>query len=274
MKAFLDTTVVTDLLLKGRRVRDHVESTLQDFTPRVSHTYVMKEFLVGPFRYFIWTYNQLANSHKLSAVLHKLSRLSTTPQRYRLATALQALSEAALSRVTVSTIAKRYGPSVVLDELAGNEYRLLLKKAIFSAWRNREDVVDEWLGDQLSCLKIALTLSEKGVFEVQKLGCERHGQCSLHRSLTFDLRKLSMVHRIVSGQSGKAEYLRRARALRDILRKPNFAFGDNICRSLGDAAIAYFCPSDATLLTTNKADFEPICQALGIRIETLGVAQV
>jgi hypothetical protein len=39
------------------------------------------------------------------------------------------------------------------------------------------------------------------------------------------------------------------------------------CRDLGDAIFAFFCPSNAVVLTTNLGDHEPLANAIGKKAE-------
>ena len=55
------------------------------------------------------------------------------------------------------------------------------------------------------------------------------------------------------------------RTARGVARRPDDVRGKNCYGVLADAIIALDCPEGAQVCTTNMTDFEPICQALGMR---------
>lgn len=66
----------------------------------------------------------------------------------------------------------------------------------------------------------------------------------------------------------KKENSSRRSALKDLLADGPVKFNKRYCRAIGDAYFAEMCPPGFSLLTSNKVDFEPLCNALGKKILT------
>lgn len=266
-KAFVDTTVLTDALLKHGEIRDRALSGLSRYDETLLPVYAIKEFKAGPLNNFVWMHNKLAITKSFSAALDALQRMSLTPRRYTTATAIEALKTAAGTVShdvnNIAGLAAKYGPEAELDSALSDEFRLSIQQAILRAWISRRSLTTR-VTNELSCYVEVAPALKKGIFECKPLGCMPVNQCCLADELKASpesLRKLRYATKSIEPQ--KREHERRAKVLKDLARKPRAPMAEKECRALGDAYFAFFCPSDAEVLTTNLRDHEPLAAALG-----------
>src|SRR5690606_432649 len=92
--AFVDTTVLTDALLKTGGVANAARESLKRFERTELPVYAIKEFKAGPLKNFVWMHNKLVETRSFSGALKKLHAMSRTPRRYTTSTAIEALQEA------------------------------------------------------------------------------------------------------------------------------------------------------------------------------------
>src|SRR5271169_2051212 len=100
-KAFVETTVLTDALLKSGVPSRTAKRAIARFETSLLPLYAIKEFKAGPLRAFVWVHNKLVAGRSFSATLDVLQRLSRTPQRYLTSTAIEALRVSAYSTGTI-----------------------------------------------------------------------------------------------------------------------------------------------------------------------------
>ena len=244
-KVYLDTTVLTNALLKpsSGAGKEALRSIAQS-REVVLCQYAIKEFRSGPFSHFVWTYNKAVECPDWSTFFAVYARMAQTPSKNRTSTALEALGSASTT-----------GQLLDLDSV-----RSTLRLIILKAWRTRRRLATSIVG-VLDCYVEEPELGrDNDKFTLGRLACEAGKVCSAagHLLATGDADRLLPV---VEGQSEKRENSTRAEALRVILKKrqPNA----HQCRALGDAAIVSFSPHDATILTTNLKDIEPLAHGLG-----------
>src|SRR5271165_767343 len=91
-KAFVDTSVLTDALLKAGDASKRAISAIRGFEYSETPVYALKEFAGGPLKYWIWAHNKLVKNRSLGKTLLEISRLVRTPQKYAPASMLEALS--------------------------------------------------------------------------------------------------------------------------------------------------------------------------------------
>jgi hypothetical protein len=266
-RAYVDTTVLTDALLK----RDPSAKTALD---RYSWTglpvYAIKEFSAGPLKNWIWFYNKLVNN-SYSDALRELHRMGFTPKRYTTLTAIEALQQVAKefeSMVNVEVFTNY--PGQTLGQTIRDQYLFHLKRRIAQSWRQRRTLTTEVV-QELSCYPgRAPRFQAGGLIEKDHLGCDHGGECCLAAELRKRKPALEKILETLKKLPPKAENQRRIRILKDLLReKSRFILEDKHCRGLGDVVFAVFCPDDAVVLTTNIMDHEPLAAALGKKAEAV-----
>jgi hypothetical protein len=94
-RAFVETTVLMNAVLKphadeGRAARAALKRSDVAELPQ----YAIKEFKAGPLQNMAWFHNKIATVGSFQLAIDALHRLSMTPQRYKVATSLEALREA------------------------------------------------------------------------------------------------------------------------------------------------------------------------------------
>src|SRR5215472_11127698 len=92
--AFIETTVLTDFLLKRDGSETAAAAAFDRFEKKVVPQFAWKEFKRGPLKNFVWAHNKLADTKSLLATLTALQRLSRSLQRYLTSTAIQAVQTA------------------------------------------------------------------------------------------------------------------------------------------------------------------------------------
>lgn len=269
--AFIDTTVLTDILLKTGPAKEEAAKSLERYDRTYLISYAIKEFKRGPLKNFVWMYNKLASTGSFSQAIAALQAMSRTPRRYTTSTALEALAKASSSignRPMAALVAK-YGADAVQDKVYCDELRLALKRSIFGAWARRRQVTTETVFP-LSCYSEQAPYEHRRLIEVKPVACDAEPTCCLAvalRERSEELRKMKEI--IDADGSQRAEDRRRAQALRRVFRTKE-DITDAVCRDLGDAVLIALAPPDAVILTTNVRDFAPLATAVSKRVETPG----
>jgi hypothetical protein len=112
MKAFVETSVLTDALLKPGVRSSAAISAINGFDESLLPVYAIKEFKAGPLRKFCWFHAKLSTTKSFSRSVEQLRRMASTPQRYFTSTALEALE---LLRETIAAQPqKNANPDLVL----------------------------------------------------------------------------------------------------------------------------------------------------------------
>ena len=191
--------------------------------------------------------------------------MSLTPRRYTTATAIEALRGAAerMRSANLESLRQKYGKNATIDNILCDQYRLSLKTKLLKAWSRRRQITTH-IVLPLSCYQEVDIFENNRVLSVDPTSCAAQKvECCLGpelRKRTVDLEKLRNA---VLKQPKTRENERRARALRELIRKPKAAVTERACRDLGDAFFALFAPSDSVILTTNIRDHAPLAAALG-----------
>jgi hypothetical protein len=142
-KAYVDTTVLTNVLLKRRWPAGvEAEAALKRYSSTELPEYAVKEFKKGPLSVFVWLHNKLVSTRSVAHTVAAIQRVSATPQRYRVATALEALAEVmrATGARTAKGILEKYGEAARSDRVNYDEWRLALKALIYRAWTRHQRV--------------------------------------------------------------------------------------------------------------------------------------
>lgn len=262
--AYLDTTVLTDILLKIGEPQEQARAAVHSFETSQLPVYAIKEFKRGPLKNFSWFYNKIVTTNDFSKAMAALHAVSRTPMRYLTSTALEAAVTActSIAPATLGELVAKYGEEAEQGNVYRDEMRLALKRQIYKAWFSRRSVTTETVGP-LSCYREEAPYEKRGLIELDPKKCDRELTCCLAaslRSMKDDLEKLKTA--IDEGGSIREEDRRRAKALRHVYRT-KAAVTDEVCRHLGDAVIVAYAPRDATILTTNLKDHTLLANAIG-----------
>src|SRR5271165_842232 len=261
-RAFVETTVLTDLLLKQGESKERAASALKRFDETLLPVYAIKEFKAGPLRRFVWLHNKLVQLKSFTGALDALQRISRTPQRYLTSTAIEALKTSAysVSATKLSELVEKYGPEATQDTFQRDEYRLALKTAVLKAWKRRKNRFSAVV-QPLSCYVEVAPQEQRGLLRLEPVRCLPEKGCSLGPELTKSVAVLEALKE-ATDRIDNAEHKRRSKALHEIARKPKLGVSEEQCRALGDAVFAFFAPADSIILTTNLRDLQPLAEAV------------
>jgi hypothetical protein len=262
-KAFIDTTVLTDALIKTGEARKSALDALKIFSQTELPVFAIKEFKAGPIKNFAWMHNKLVILGSCEKALAALQRMSRTPRRYTTSTAIEALKEAAgsISKQTMGGLSKKYGETASPDRVLCDEFRLSIRTAISKAWKKRRSVTTNVVLPLL-CYREIPPFEKRGLIEYEPIKCDPPWECSLAPLLRGKLDELRRMREAIK-DSPKLENSRRSKTLRQIYRKPKEQVHEGVCRDLGDAIFVLFAPLDSIILTTNLDGYKPLAEALG-----------
>jgi len=251
-KAFVDTTVLTDALLKTGDVSKRAISAIRGFDYSETPVYALKEFAGGPLRYWIWAHNKLVKTRSLSKALLEISALVRTPQKYAPSSMLEALSIAIRGKP----------PSAGADDILADRYAYAIRIDILAAWKRRRKLTTS-VTYPIACYEESPPeLDGDGLFAL-KIPCSRERQCALRAHLVRQNTGLQKIRDVLLGQSNKPENAKRLRVVKELIRNPKRDIDWKQCRHLGDAVFALLAPPDCVILTTNLKDHLPLAEALG-----------
>jgi hypothetical protein len=266
--AFLETTVLTDFLLKKDGSEILAEATLAKFDAIVVPQFSWKEFKRGPLSNFQWAHNKLAETKSFAQTLAALQRMSRSPRRYLTSTAIQALHSAVMGTikgVPWRRLGEKYGKSTDTDELLADVLRLNLKKTIFNSWARRETLYG---GQQqrLSCYPDENIKDSKPLLNIAPVDCPNDIECCLRIPLHSLRKELGAVRAGIPLADKRLETTRRRQFLRQIEKHSSTPMGKRQCRQFGDAYFVLFCPPGAVIITNNTRDIQPMADTLAISV--------
>ncbi len=256
---FVDTTVLTEALLKTKERRRRARAKILEYNRSVLPVYAIKELKSGPLRGFVWLHNRLVDTRSFSRAVGAIHNLYRSPHLKGSAEeALQLCAEMLLGSSLSYADTKQKTQAAVADS-----FRLSLRRRIEIAWRERRKLTTEVI-DELSCFaEIAPTYNEETAYiDNPRLQCDLSDECCLAADLRRRRGELRKILKALRGQERNEDQRRRA-ALNRLLKKPARIFGNKYCRGLGDAYFALQCPKDCAILTSNAKDHSPLAGALG-----------
>lgn len=266
-RAFVETTILANLLLKSDETRTSAANLIRQFDEVIVPQFAWKELKRGALTYFVWAHNRLTDCKTFSGFMGILSKLSRTPQRYRTSTTLEAL-ESAIEKVfavSPTSFAESYGEAASVDSISKDIIRICLKETIVSAWDQRNNLFGG-PRHRLECYPDAeLKERRNGHLACQPRDCPKGTDCCL-RVQTRPKEKQIAALKDAIGESERREDSRRRSVLRQLEKHPNLSMTEIQCWWLGDAYFVLFCPEGATILTTNVRDLEPLAAAVGIAV--------
>lgn len=265
VKAFLDTTMLADALLKERADRDRAKASFRRYEALLVPGYATKEFKRGPLRGYIWLHNKVVTTEQWGDAIASIP--TVWRQRNLTLTAMRAAADFT-SSMAVANVVTREIPrdGAEFHAMQTREARIWLKTKIFSAWRQRGKAPFTQT-HPLSCYAlVAPHETVNGIIENKPTTCAL-SDCCLKEQFASDPEALARLE-AACAQSSKPEMRKRRQVLRSIRRHPRRDLNESQCIALGDAVFAFQCPSDAVVLTTNIADHQPLAAVLGKRVET------
>lgn len=265
-KAFVDTTILTDVLLKPSLKGKIAKESLAKYKETLLPVYAIKEFKAGPLYNFTWIHNKLAMTRSFSDSLAALQGMSMSPKRYTTSTAIEALKEAAVVTLKVGVtnqgLVDKYGANASPDATLCDIFRLSIKTAILKSWKRRRTITTKTI-QELSCYEEKAPSENNGLIEIKPVKCKVEKECCLAPKLRKKIDELDILVETIKHLPSKTENDRRHKVLHEISRKPKQPVSEAYCRGLGDAYFALFCPDDAVILSTNIKDHKPLAESLG-----------
>jgi hypothetical protein len=266
--ALVDTTVLTDALLKPGPRSDRARQSLARYDETLLPAYAIREFKAGPFRAFLWLHNKYAFLGSHEQAVGAIQKISRGWQPNLVSTALEALQIAAQNFAnSLGELVREYTPSADPDKVIADRYRLALKRIIYLAWRERRRITTR-VTHELACFVEGELTVENSRVEVARFGCSPDSPCGLQDHLRPHLPEIRALLSSNAFDGEKSEIQKRRKVLKDFARKPNDPIKEGTCRRIGDAAFVLLAPKGATILTTNPVDFVPMAKVLGKIVET------
>lgn len=252
IRAFVDTTILADVLLKTGPLHETAKSALKRFDRTSLPVYAIKEWKRGQLATYILYHNHLARTRSWSETNQIIARWFGSPRR--LSTAREADAIAVL----------RIPPKVSVQnwdlELA-EHYRFALKTLIYEAWEQRREFTTETIFNLDCYVEAAPRDKRNGEIDPAPQDCSGDRECCLAGSLRE--RREMLVKLRESIPAAGRENNARAKALGRLISHPNLPFDRKQCRALGDAYFSIFAPDDSVILTTNLKDHQPLAAAVG-----------
>ncbi len=268
-KAFVDTTVLTDALLKPGTRANSARSLIRSFHESLLPVYAIKEFKAGPLHHYVWFHGKLVTTNSWEKTLTQLRKMAGAPFKARwVSTAIEALEAGAHKNrtATLGRLRQKYGDNATEDRVICDRYRYTLHSIIMRGWRQRRKITSQVV-DELDCYNEAELTEERGLIDIGETECFPKDECALAERLRQDAAGLKAMYTAVAGERDKPENIKRSQVLNDLIRVPNRKLTSKQCRHLGDAIFACCCPSDAVILTTNERDLRPLAESLGKKVQ-------
>jgi len=261
-KAFVDTTILVDVLLKTGSQHNNAKTVLESFDETELPVYAIKEFSGGALQNFVWLHNKFVQTGSFSKTIGMLHAVSRTPKRYLTSTAIEALQEAVASapesKMTAKELYEKYGDdAATLDAIQADSYRLELKARILDAWSRRRAVTSSVV-EKLDCYLEKDPTQSMKIIKLNSNSCQ--GRCAVAKRLREFPGDLNGIITVLKKEQGN-EAARRHKALKEIKRKPKSDVTKNQCRNFGDAVFCILAPADSSIITTNERDFRPLATA-------------
>lgn len=269
-KAFVDTTVLADSLLKVSDRRTAARDALKRFDETSLPVYAIKEFIGGPLFNFVYAHKVFMNVPTYSDAMSRIQRLSRTPQRYKTASALEAIAvaEESIADCTAQEYVDKYGANASIQQTRLDEMRLSLKTIILIAWKKRREMTTD-VSNPLSCyFETAPIETKQGLLELPTRKCNPPNECCMADQLRSRAKDVEKLFDVVSQLDQDRENSSRRKALRHFKRTPKRPMTEDLCKGLGDAVFALYCPSDFKILTTNLRDHEILANVFGTDVES------
>jgi hypothetical protein len=262
--AYVETTVLTDLLLKpNSKKQKRAKASLDKYDKTLLPVYSIKEMKAGPLDTFAYVHDKLVQTRSLADTMLWISELSRVT--YLKSTANEAI--AAAGQIAKTSPAK-YTVLGNADKDQADSYRLSLASHILRSWKRRRRITTEVVDDLPCYLEAAPRLRKDGFFDLNPTECNETDECCLASALKAKPEVLEALRDAIPRSSARKEDTKRKHALKQLIKHPNEIFTREMCSDLGDAIFAFFCPMNAVILTTNLRDHESLAAAVGKSAES------
>ncbi|MDR3734374.1 MAG: hypothetical protein P4L10_02435 [Acidobacteriaceae bacterium] len=257
MNAFVETTILTDALLKPGSAKNlAAKAALKRYAKTELPVYAIREFKAGPLHYFCYFHNKLVTTKSLADTVAALNQLSPF-QRYLKSTSFEALEAA------IRIGGEKANPD---DDLA-DRYRLSTAKLIVQSWRRRRKLTHSTVQDLPCYVECAPQLNKDGIFDSKPRDCDPAVECCLAKQLRLNPEALRLMRDSIPETSVRQEDRNRRAVLKRLIKHPKERLDKKSCKQLGDAYFAFFCPEDSVILTTNIKDHQPLAASIGKVVE-------
>ncbi len=274
---FLETTAVVDYSLKPE-AKVRIKNICEQYGKKITAQYVRMEIKRGVLQYLIYLHNLIASKNSFADVLNTVSKLSSTPQKYRLGTILKILANFSkeIKNKTPQDIISEYG-DIPIDEYQRRKSKSYLRNIIKLLWRSIDKIGDEILNPMDCFPDIREPYEKEGFFVNEPRDCEKSKfECKIKqffREHQTEFQKiLNQLEQVPPGNMDE-ETLRRKKSLKQILRLlpyggrkfSNKELNRKDCWNCGDAILAVVAPHSADVLNNNQRHYRLICMAINKR---------
>jgi len=274
---FLETTAVVDYSLKPE-AKVRIKNICEQYGKKITAQYVRMEIKRGVLQYLIYLHNLIASKNSFADVLNTVSKLSSTPQKYRLGTILKILANFSkeIKNKTPQDIISEYG-DIPIDEYQRRKSKSYLRNVIKLLWRSIDKIGDEILNPMDCFPDIREPYEKEGFFVNEPRDCEKSKfECKIKqffREHQTEFQKiLNQLEQVPPGNMDE-ETLRRKKSLKQILRLlpyggrkfSNKELNRKDCWNCGDAILAVVAPHSADVLNNNQRHYRLICMAINKR---------
>ncbi|MFI5420289.1 MAG: hypothetical protein ACHQ1H_04925 [Nitrososphaerales archaeon] len=259
---------MTDWLFK-RKVRGPIiAATLERYQHSTTSRYVKAEFKKGPLQYLIYLHNKLLQVQTVDQLFEAISKLGE-PHGRRLRSILEHFTHFFAHAIPELDKTAKTHRVLSHDEYLLNIGRSYFANLIERSWEEFDLLTNEVIDDQ-RCFP-------------DMLGPQRHGQLYSNLPRTCDKSSVrcgcrafynehieqfaSICEALVHLSFIDEETRRRIHSLKEILRKPK-RLREKDCWTCGDAVVVVEAPPGSVIFNNNMKHFEPICNALTIRVVT------
>ena len=266
MDAFLDTTAVVDLLFKDSTTKLNLTTLLEPYDVKYSSQYVRMEIKRGVLRHFVYLHNKAVECESFAEVQASIHALSSSLQRNKLGTILEALKGfwSKFESVQLTDI----GPHKPAD-FAKSMLAAYLRVRIKRFWKAFERLVDVVL-DGPECYKNFYQLKpptfDGRIFDNTLANCDKFkpGICIINDFFASNNITLKVIHQNISAISKPDnETQKRRSAIKDVFRVPKRQVLQKDCWHMGDAIILLEAPTGSAIINGNCKHYDPMCVGSG-----------
>ncbi len=264
-KAFVDTTVLCDLLLPTSRAQSKTAAAaaLRSYTETELPSYALREFRAGALGYLVLLYNVLVAHDTIEAALERFETLTARKPRQHVA-GVKAIIRGMLCVRTAD-------PNEWTESAIKKQLETWLCGEISQAWQQRRDNFDRVVQPLACFIEGELEIvDDQLVTTGGTLHCDSLARCSAAAALKGKSGEVDLVLKALrpaKGSFASTEIGSRRKALKEILRVRPDRFDKRRCRAIGDAYFCIMAPKDSAVLTTNIRDFKPMADVLGITVK-------
>ena len=169
-KAFVDTTILADVLLKVGDLHDAAIVALSRYTKTILPVFAIKEWKRGQLARYVLIHNYLKTSGSFSDTNNRLSRLFMRPRW--MSTFFEALAAATL-RIP------RTSATGFSDAELADRFRLAFKTLIYESWEDRRNVTTETVMDLECYTEAGPRELPSGRLDLKPRDCDGERECCL-----------------------------------------------------------------------------------------------